>query len=84
MPLFSFFFFFFSLANMGLPGLCIFVGEFLTTIGIFATNTFAALVCALASILTVGYMILLYNRVIFGGLKTQYIKNFKDMSGRDF
>jgi NADH-quinone oxidoreductase subunit M len=29
-------------------------------------------------------MILLYNRVIFGGLKTQYIKNFKDMSGRDF
>lgn len=84
MPLFSFFFFFFTIANMGLPGLCIFVGEFLTTIGIFATNTFAAVISALAGVFTVAYMILLYNRVVFGSLKVQYISKFKDMSARDF
>jgi len=69
---------------MGLPGLCIFVGEFLTTIGIFATNTFAAVISALAGVFTVAYMILLYNRVVFGSLKVQYISKFKDMSARDF
>jgi len=84
MPLFSFFFFFFTIANMGLPGLCIFVGEFLVTIGIFSVNTFAAALCALCGVFTVAYMILLYNRVIFGTLKTQYIKKFKDLSARDF
>lgn len=84
MPLFSIFFFFFTVANMGLPGLCIFVGEFLTTIGIFATNTFAAVISAIAGVFTVAYMILLYNRVVFGTLKVQYIKKFKDISARDF
>ena len=69
---------------MGLPGLCIFVGEFLTTIGIFATNTFAAVISAIAGVFTVAYMILLYNRVVFGTLKVQYIKKFKDISARDF
>lgn len=84
MPLFSFFFLFFTFANMGLPGLCIFVGEFLTTVGIFSSNTLAAAICALAGVLTVAYMILLYNRVAFGTVKLTYIKKFKDMSARDF
>lgn len=84
MPMFCFFLFFFTIANMGLPGLFIFVGEFLVTVGIFSMNTFATLLSVLASVLTVTYMILLYNRVAFGTLKTQNISKFKDLSEKDF
>jgi NADH-quinone oxidoreductase subunit M len=39
MPLFSIFFLFFSLANMGLPGTSNFVGEILIFIGLFKVST---------------------------------------------
>lgn len=84
MPFFSIFFFFFTFANIGLPGLCIFPGEFFVTVGIFSISSFCGLLGALAGVFTVAYMVLLFNRVVFGSLKTQYIKKFKDISGRDF
>lgn len=42
MPLFSVFFLFFSLANMGLPATSNFVGEVLVFIGLFSRSTVAA------------------------------------------
>ena len=84
MPIFSCFFFFFTIANMGLPGLGIFVGEFFVTVGIFAVNPLIAVLGVLASVFTVAYMVLLFNRIIFGNLKLQYIKKFKDLSSKEF
>lgn len=84
MPLYAFFLFFFTIANMGLPGLFLFVGEFLVTVGILINNTFATVISVLSSVFTIGYMVLLYNRIIFGSLKIQNIKFFKDITYKDF
>jgi NADH:ubiquinone oxidoreductase subunit 4 (subunit M) len=39
MPIFSFFFLFFTLANIGTPLTCNFVGEFLSLLAAFEVNT---------------------------------------------
>ncbi|TWF56632.1 NADH-quinone oxidoreductase subunit M [Neorhizobium alkalisoli] len=56
----------FTMANVGLPGTSGFVGEFLTTVGIFRVNTWVALVAATGVILSAAYMLWLYRRVVFG------------------
>lgn len=43
MPLFTIVFLFFSIANLGFPGMSSFSGEFLTLIGAFNSNTLSAL-----------------------------------------
>ncbi len=64
-PKFSFFFLFFSLASVGLPGLNNFVGEFLILAGVMKT---APLVSALAFggiVLTLVYMLRLVQQLLF-------------------
>jgi NADH:ubiquinone oxidoreductase subunit 4 (subunit M) len=46
MPLFSSFFLFFSLANIGLPGTSNFIGELLIFVGLFKKSTFIAFIAA--------------------------------------
>lgn len=46
MPLFSFFFFFFSLANFSLPGTANFIGEVLILVGLMKINFFLCLFAA--------------------------------------
>jgi len=55
MPLFSAFFLFFSLANMGLPATSNFVGEILVFIGLFQTSVFVTFVAAWGMVLCAGY-----------------------------
>jgi len=84
MPLFGFFFLAFTMANIALPGTSSFVGEFLLLLGIFKNNTTAAFFGTLGCILSSIYALWLYNRVVFGNIKSQYLINFLDLNKIEF
>ncbi len=73
----------FTMANVGLPGTSGFVGEFLTTVGIFRVNTWVAVFAATGVILSAAYMLWLYRRMIFGALEKPMIKDLLDISIRE-
>src|SRR5690606_37463421 len=52
MPLYAFTFMVFTMANVGLPGTSGFVGEFLTLLGAFGTNTWVAFLATTGVILS--------------------------------
>lgn len=84
MPLFVSFFFFFTLANMSFPGTSNFLGELLIFTGLFYKNTVAMVLSTVSIVLSAVYSTWLYNRVVFGVLKTAYIARFTDLSFREF
>jgi NADH:ubiquinone oxidoreductase subunit 4 (subunit M) len=57
MPLFCTFFFLFTLANMGFPGTCNFVGELLIFVGVFDKNSFILVLAATGIVLSAVYSI---------------------------
>ena len=83
MPLYSSFFLIFTLANIALPGTSSFCGEFLILLGIFIDNFFIAILAALGVILCGSYSLWLYNRLIFGNFKTNYLINYYDLTMRE-
>jgi NADH-quinone oxidoreductase subunit M len=66
MPLYATIFMLFTMANVGLPGTSGFVGEFLTLMGAFLSNTWVAFFATTGVILSACYALWLYARVIFG------------------
>jgi NADH:ubiquinone oxidoreductase subunit 4 (subunit M) len=84
MPIYSTFLLIFTMANIALPGTSSFVGEFLLLSGIFKINFVACIISALGVILCGAYSLWLYNRVIFGNLKIEYLNFFKDINFREF
>ncbi|XBJ03256.1 hypothetical protein VPH35_022454 [Triticum aestivum] len=83
MPNFSTIFFFFTLANMSLPGTSSFIGEFLILVGAFQRNSLVATLAALGMILGAAYSLWLYNRVVSGNLKPDFLYKFSDLNGRE-
>jgi NADH-quinone oxidoreductase subunit M len=83
MPAYALIFMFFTMANVGLPGTSGFIGEFLVLMGIFQVNTWAAAVATSGVILSAGYALWLYRRVVFGDLIKESLKTIKDMNGRE-
>jgi len=83
MPLYSFFFVFFSMANLGFPGTSSFAGEFLTLIGSFHTNTTITFLASTGMILGAGYSLWLCNRILFGPITITYITQYNDISFRE-
>ncbi|MEP3475865.1 MAG: NADH-quinone oxidoreductase subunit M [Hyphomicrobiales bacterium] len=83
MPIFAFTFMVFTMANVGLPGTSGFVGEFLTLIGMFKVNSWVAFVATSGVILSAGYALWLYRRVVFGELEKPNLKTIKDMNRRE-
>ena len=84
MPVYSFFFVCFSMANLGFPGSSSFAGEFLTLIGSFQSNTVVTFLASTGMVTGAGYSLWLCNRVLFGSLSSQYIIQFKDIDRREF
>ena len=84
MPVYSVFLLIFTMANIALPGTSSFVGEFLLLLGIYKTNILSSIIGALGVILCGAYSLWLYNRIIFGNLKTTSITMFKDINSREF
>jgi len=84
MPLYSFFFLFFTLFNIALPVTCNFIGEFLLLTSIFQENVIVSFFASLTVVFSGAYSLWLFNRIAFGNLKTEFIKSFKDISFSDF
>ena len=83
MPLYAAAFMVFTLANVGLPGTSGFVGEFLTLIGTFKVSIWTATLATLGVILSAGYALWLYRKVIFGALEKPSLKSIKDLDYRE-
>ncbi|CUH32224.1 NAD(P)H-quinone oxidoreductase chain 4 1 [Jannaschia seosinensis] len=83
MPAYAAVFMLFTLANVGLPGTSGFVGEFLTLVGVFQVNTWVAFVACTGVILSAGYALWLYRRVVFGDLIKESLRSITDMNGRE-
>jgi NADH-quinone oxidoreductase subunit M len=83
MPVYALIFMLFTLANVGLPGTSGFIGEFLTLAGIFQVNTWVAAVAATGVILSAGYGLWLYRRVVLGDLIKESLRAITDMSLRE-
>jgi NADH-quinone oxidoreductase subunit M len=83
MPAYALIFMLFTMANVGLPGTSGFVGEFLTLMGVFQANTWVALVAATGVILSAGYALWLYRRVVMGELVKESLKSISDMTRRE-
>ena len=83
MPKYAVVFLILTMANVGLPGTSGFVGEFLTMMGAFKVNTWVALFAATGVILSAGYALWLYRRVVFGALTKESLKGLLDLSTRE-
>ena len=83
MPFYAVAFMIFTMANVGLPGTSGFVGEFLTLMGAFQVNTWVALLATTGVILSAGYALYLYKRVVFGALDKESLKSILDLSVRE-
>ena len=84
MPVYTIIFMFFTMANIALPGTSSFVGEFLILVGSFQANTTVCFVAATGMVLGGCYSLWLINRVCFGNIKTQYLRQFIDINRREF
>lgn len=83
MPVFSILFLFFTMANISLPGLSSFVGEFLVLVGAFQNNTFATIMAATGMVFGAAYALWLCNRLIYGFAKPVLISSYSDLSRRE-
>ncbi|MCC1492321.1 NADH-quinone oxidoreductase subunit M [Cognatishimia sp. F0-27] len=83
MPAYALIFMLFTMANVGLPGTSGFVGEFLTLMGVFQVNTWVAAGAATGVILSAGYALWLYRRVVMGDLIKESLKTITDMTRRE-
>jgi NADH-quinone oxidoreductase subunit M len=84
MPLYAAVFLIMAMSSIGLPGLNGFIGEFMILMGTWAVNWVWAAVAASGIILGAGYMLWLYQRVMFGGLENPANQSLKDLTVREF
>ena len=82
-PKLSFFFLFFTLASIGLPGLSGFVGEILILLGVAKTHLLLAAVGGLGVIFSAVYMLSMYRKTMFGVVKIPCQK-ISDLNLREF
>jgi len=83
MPLYALVFMVFTMANVGLPGTSGFVGEFMTLIGTFKVSIPTATFATLGVILSAGYALWLYRKVVFGALTKPSLASIKDLTLRE-
>ncbi len=83
MPFYAVIFMIFTMANVGLPGTAGFVGEVLILAGLFQVSTTIALFATTGVILSAGYALWLYRRVIFGELSKESLRDILDMDKRE-
>lgn len=78
MPVFSFYFILGCLSNLGLPGMCNFIGEILIFLAIASKNIFVFLVTLLSIVFSGIYSLYLYARIINGNISI-FINNYFDI-----
>lgn len=83
MPLYALTFMVFTMANVGLPGTSGFVGEFMTLLGTFKVSVSTAFFATFGVILSAGYALWLYRKVVFGALVKPSLMSIKDLTLRE-
>jgi len=83
MPIYATVMMLFTMANVGLPGTSGFVGEFLSLAGAWQVSSWAVFGAATGVILSAGYALWLYRRVVFGDLIKQSLATISDMNRRE-
>lgn len=83
MPVYAVLFMVFTMANVGLPGTSGFVGEFLTLLAAFKANPNVAFFATFGVILSAGYALWLYRRVVFGTLTKPSLQGMLDLTPRE-
>ncbi|KAL4626727.1 hypothetical protein ACB092_05G118500 [Castanea dentata] len=73
-----------TLANMSSPGTSSFLGEFPILVGAFKINSLVATLAVLGVILGATYSLWIYNRVVSGNLKPDFLHKFFYPNGREF
>lgn len=84
MPIWVTLFFIFILGNFGFPGTANFVGEFVIFLGSFFFNNFIIICIIYSLFLSLVYSLFLFNRLVYGTLKIEFIRFFSDLSRREF
>lgn len=84
MPLFSFYFLFFTMANIALPGTSSFIGEFLILLGCFVSNYFITFIIVCSVVLGGSYSLWLCNRILYGNIKYLFLSKFFDLTAKEF
>jgi len=82
-PIFTTIFMIVTLSSIGLPGLNGFVGEFLVLTGTFLTNRWYAVLATTGVIFAAVYMLLMFQRVMFGKLDKEENQKLTDLSLRE-
>jgi len=83
MPLYAVVFLILTMANVALPGTSGFIGEFLTLMGAFRSNTWVAFFATTGVILSAAYALWLYRRVIYGELDKPALQTITDLNRRE-
>jgi NADH-quinone oxidoreductase subunit M len=84
MPAYAAVFLIMAMSSIGLPGLNGFIGEFMVLMGTWAVSWVWAAIAATGIILGAGYMLWLYQRVMFGRLDNPANQSLKDLTVREF
>ena len=84
MPKYAAIFLIITMSSIGLPGLNGFIGEFMILMGVFSVNWVWAAIAATGIIFSAGYMLWLYQRVMFGKMDNPANQALKDLNLREF
>lgn len=83
MPIFASLMMLFVMANTALPGTAGFVGELMIIIGAVQTHFWIGCLAGTTVVLSAGYTLWLYKRVIFGDVIHASIAQLKDVNARE-
>jgi len=83
MPVYAAVFLVMTMSSIGLPGLNGFIGEFMILMGAWTVNPLWTAVAATGIVLGAGYMLWLYQRVMFGRLENPANQLIKDLNLRE-
>jgi len=83
MPIYAVVLMILTMANVALPGTSGFIGEFLTLMGAFRSNTWVAFFATSGVILSAAYALWLYRRVVYGELDKPALQTITDLNGRE-
>lgn len=85
MPIYSCFFFFFSLANCSMPGSISFISELLLLLGLFSFSKFTYLCSMLSSVFWSFYSLNVFSKICFGYTYNSFIvKSYIDLTRKEF
>ncbi|MFM8989290.1 MAG: NuoM family protein [Alphaproteobacteria bacterium] len=82
-PIFSALFLVVTLSSISLPGTNGFVGEFLILLGAFRAHPWAGSIATIGVVLGAGYMLTMFQRVVFGPVTNEANRTLVDLNARE-